>query len=140
MGVGQQTVDDWLGTSNTGSGKASNDARLSVSSAGKKTILEQAKKGTAQRQVAADFGISQQRVSQLVNADKKKKAKRNLTNDQRSILRGRVYNRTKKAQGGDRKSKYPSGTLIDTADTLATKHGVGRMTIIRDGIPNSRFD
>ena len=62
----------------------------------------------------------------------------NLTNDQRSILRGRVYNRTKKTdtdslKRGTKLPQCPSGTAGDTADTLATKHGVGRRTIIRDG-------
>lgn len=63
--------------------------------------------------------------------------RRNLTPDQRSLLRGRRYNRTKKAQGGDRKSeavsKLQSDTLIDTATALANQHGVSRATVIRDG-------
>lgn len=63
--------------------------------------------------------------------------RRNLTPDQRSIIRGRRYNRTKKAQGGDRKSveisKSQNATLIDTAADLGKAHGVHRATIIRDG-------
>jgi hypothetical protein len=59
--------------------------------------------------------------------------RRNLTPDQRSLIRGRRYNRTKKAQGGDHKSKSQSDTLIDTATAIATRHGVSRATIIRDG-------
>jgi len=63
--------------------------------------------------------------------------RRNLTTDQRSDLRGRRYNLTKKKQGGDRKSeaasKSQNDTLIDTATALAEQHGVSRATIIRDG-------
>jgi len=64
--------------------------------------------------------------------------RRNLTTDQRSDLRGRRYNLTKKtkaeagAQGGSSKSQNDT-CLPDTATTLAEQHGVSRATIIRDG-------
>jgi N6-adenosine-specific RNA methylase IME4 len=60
--------------------------------------------------------------------------RRNLTNDQRSLLRGRLYNRTKMtmAEAGAR-SLSQSATSLDTAAVLAEKHGVHRATIIRDG-------
>jgi len=59
--------------------------------------------------------------------------RRNLAPDQQSILRGRRYNRTKKAQGGDRKSKCQIDTLIDASAALAKQHGVSPATIKRDG-------
>ena len=63
--------------------------------------------------------------------------RRNLTPDQRSIMRGRRYNRTKKAKGGDygnqHTPKLQSDTLPDTATALANQHGVSRATVIRDG-------
>ena len=52
--------------------------------------------------------------------------RRNLTPDQRSIMRGRRYNRTKKAKGGDygnqHTPKLQSDTLPDTATALAAEH------------------
>mgnify|MGYP001153489250 CR=1 FL=1 len=63
--------------------------------------------------------------------------RRNLTPDQASILRGRRYNRKKKASSGraDRVfSESQSDTpKTDTAALLAKQHGVSRATIIRDG-------
>ena len=62
--------------------------------------------------------------------------RRNLTPDQRSIIRGRMYNRTKKAAHG-REGRTFSGsqsdTPKDTATTIGEKHGVSRATVIRDG-------
>ena len=43
-------------------------------------------------------------------------------------LRGRRYNRAKKAQGGDHKSKDQNDTLINTAKKLAKEHGVSPAT------------
>ena len=62
--------------------------------------------------------------------------RRNLTPDQRSILRGRRYNRTKKSHGaepGTKRVKLQNATLQDTATDLGLAHGVHRATIIRDG-------
>lgn len=63
--------------------------------------------------------------------------RRNLSHDVQSILRGRIYERSKltKAEAGalGGSSKYRSDTCSDTAADLAEKHRVGRMTIIRDG-------
>jgi hypothetical protein len=61
--------------------------------------------------------------------------RRNLTPDQMSYIRGRLYNRTKKA-GGGRTGRDLSGGQSDhpkTAETLAAKHGVSEKTIRRDG-------
>ena len=61
--------------------------------------------------------------------------RRNLTPDQRSIIRGRRYNRTKKAQGGrsDRKFGGAEVALPNTAATIAAQHGVSERTIKSDG-------
>lgn len=60
-------------------------------------------------------------------------ARRNLAPDQMSLLRGRRYNRAKKTQGGDHKSKDQIDTLINQADRLSKEHGVSSPTIKRDG-------
>lgn len=61
--------------------------------------------------------------------------RRNLTPDQRSIIRGRRYNRTKKAQGGRSDRKFGGDTLSPpkTTKALADQHGVSERTIMRDG-------
>ncbi len=61
--------------------------------------------------------------------------RRNLTPDQRSILRGRRYNRTKKATGGraDRQLGVDKVTAPKTAESLAKEHHVSEKTIRRDG-------
>lgn len=76
--------------------------------------------------------------------DENQLGRRNLTNDQRSILRGRVLNRTKKAQGGNRGNQHtPKGQSVplpDTSETLAAKHGVSEKTIRRDGKKADAFE
>jgi hypothetical protein len=64
--------------------------------------------------------------------------RRNLTTDQRSILRGRRYNRTKvtKADAGAMKGKANAEVAqapINTAATIAKQHGVSERTIKSDG-------
>jgi N6-adenosine-specific RNA methylase IME4 len=60
--------------------------------------------------------------------------RRNLTNDQRSILRGRRYNRTKKAPNRPLKNVEEVATLPErTAETIAKQHGVSERTIRSDG-------
>ena len=63
--------------------------------------------------------------------------RRNLTNDQRSILRGRRYNRTKKANDGSRGNQYTMAkeevAVAKTAETIAKQHGVSERTIRSDG-------
>ena len=63
---------------------------------------------------------------------------RNLTPDQRSIMRGRRYNRTKKsmADAGAMKGKACAEVAqapVNTAETIAKQHGVSSRTVIRDG-------
>jgi len=63
--------------------------------------------------------------------------RRNLNPDQASLLRGRRYNRLKKAQNdggkGTRKTTVAQSEPRFTADILAKQHGVSRATIVRDG-------
>ena len=66
-------------------------------------------------------------------------ARRNLNPDQASILRGRRYNRFKKAQGSNNQyvqansEKGQNDTFHSTAEALAKQHGVSPRTIKRDG-------
>lgn len=57
--------------------------------------------------------------------------RRNLTNEQRSFLRGLRYNREKDRHGGDRKSSAQNDHL-KTSDKLAEEYKVGPATIRRD--------
>ena len=72
--------------------------------------------------------------------DKNQLGRRNLTPDQMSLLRGRRYNRAKKAQGGTGANQYKqkgqNDTSANTADRLAKEHGVSPATIKRDGNTN----
>ena len=72
LGVARNTVSDWWGTSKVGSANASTppDARIKVGGKGKGDIAERVEKGEDQAQVAADYGISQQRVSQIAKKEK----------------------------------------------------------------------
>ena len=67
-------------------------------------------------------------------------SRRNLKPDQASYIRGRLYNRRKKAQGAPAgndnasKQKCQSDTVVsDTAARIALEQGVSRRTVIRDG-------
>lgn len=63
------------------------------------------------------------------------KAKPHLTNDQRSYIRGRRFNRTKKAASGrsDRNFGDAQVAPLNTAKALAEQHGVSERTIKSDG-------
>ena len=68
LGVAQQTVCDWLST-NTGTGnttKPAPDARVKLSPAVKEVVVERVAAGDSQEQVAADFGVCQKTVSNVV--------------------------------------------------------------------------
>lgn len=70
--------------------------------------------------------------------DRNQLGRRNLTPDQMSLLRGRRYNRAKKAQNDGGKGT-PKGSVGNscpqstTAESLATQHGVSARTIKNDG-------
>lgn len=72
FGVGRQTVSDWF-TSNAGSGNASKpvpDARVSVPRERRAEVRERVEAGESQAQIAADLGVSQQRVSQIATQER----------------------------------------------------------------------
>ena len=86
----------------------------------------------ADREAAADW------------IDSNQLARRNLTPDQASLLRGRRYNRAKKAQGGTGANQHKQKDQIDpsarTAERLGKQHGVSAPTIKRDGAFASAVD
>ena len=84
LGVGRKTVDDWFESSFGGSAKARLDARLSVTTEDKTTIIEQVAEGISQKQIAADFGISQGRVSQIVTTAAAKTVSVSLREEKRN--------------------------------------------------------
>lgn len=67
--------------------------------------------------------------------DKNQLGRRNLTPEQMSLLRGRRYNRMKKAVGGraDRDFSGDQNEHPKTAEALSHQHGVSPATIRRDG-------
>lgn len=69
--------------------------------------------------------------------------RRNLTPDQRSLLRGRSYNRTKKtpAQAGAMRGQaVDKMSQARTSEEIAAKHGVTERTIRRDGKRAEAFE
>jgi len=62
--------------------------------------------------------------------------RRNLSPDVMSLLRGRMYRRTKKPHGGQlpREGMGQNEPSLPTADRLAEEHGVSAPTIKRDGL------
>jgi len=81
----------------------------------------------ADREAAADW------------IDANQLGRRNLTPDQAALLRGRRYNRLKKARGAPPGNKYAAKQSgqnvhsVKTAQRLAREHGVDEKTIRRDG-------
>ena len=63
--------------------------------------------------------------------DKNQLGRRNLNPDTMSLIRGRIYNRTKKAVGRPENNSDKKSEL--TAAKLAADHGVTSRTIERDG-------
>jgi len=64
--------------------------------------------------------------------DRNQLGRRNLTPDQMRLLRGRRYNRLKKADGARGPQKLGQNDPSFTADRLAKEHGVSAATIKRD--------
>jgi ParB family chromosome partitioning protein len=62
--------------------------------------------------------------------DRNQLARRNLSPDAASLIRGRIYNRTKQGHGG---ARYQSDTLNRTREGVAAQTGVSPATIARDG-------
>jgi len=65
--------------------------------------------------------------------DENQLGRRNLTPDRASFIRGRMYNRAKKANGGRKESLPQNGEVVSTAQTLAPRLGVSKNTLQRDG-------
>lgn len=69
--------------------------------------------------------------------DKNQLGRRNLKPDVMSMIRGRIYNRTKKAAHSGENQHTRAGVQNEphqkTAEALATQHGVSAATIKRDG-------
>ncbi|TWT57224.1 hypothetical protein KOR42_05820 [Thalassoglobus neptunius] len=80
FGVSHQAVEKWLDINNATGCKANKpDARLSIPREAKQEIFQRVDKGHKQSDIAADFGISQGRVSQIARQVKaKKEAKRKI--------------------------------------------------------------
>lgn len=74
LGVAHHTVSRWLDTSIVPPDKASIDLRTAIPRTLRDAIYERITEGETQTQVAADYAISQQRVSQIV---RQVEAKRN---------------------------------------------------------------
>jgi len=68
LGVARRTIDEWEGTSNVKDDNTSNppDLRIKIPKKEKQRIKERVTTGESQGQVAADYKVSQQRVSQIV--------------------------------------------------------------------------
>ena len=58
--------------------------------------------------------------------------RRNLTEQEVSYYRGKLYESRKLRQGGDRKSKEQNVLLINTAEEIGKEYGVSHMTVKRD--------
>ena len=66
--------------------------------------------------------------------DENQLSRRNETPDGVALIRGRIYNRSKKAHGGQKPGgKGQSDPSLSTAETLAPKLGVSEKTLKRDG-------
>jgi len=80
LGVAQQTIDLWEGTSITTTGNTCNppDLRIKVPKKEKEKIAQRAAAGESQVQIAADYKISQQRISQIAKQTKGKESRKKL--------------------------------------------------------------
>lgn len=89
LGVAQQRISEWLNgsISNTESGITYKkfDSRQKLSKEARQDIFERAEAGETQEQIAADYKISQARISQIVN--KEEKAQKSI-DDLRSEVQG----------------------------------------------------
>ena len=72
LGVSRQSVQAWLDISNASDGKTYIDNRVKVEKEAQAEIFNRVEAGEAQEQIAADFGISQARVSQICKAEQKR--------------------------------------------------------------------
>ena len=73
LGVTQQAVQQWLDISNTRDGNSYIDNRVQVPKEWQGIILDRVGDGESQAQVAADYGVSQARISQICKAERKRR-------------------------------------------------------------------
>lgn len=103
-------------------------------------------------QICDHYGIScdvveldlPDRATALEWIDKNQLGRRNLTPDQMRLLRGRRYNREKKAKGGDYGNQHTPKDQIDPLPTTAERHareaGVSPATIKRDAAAVAKIE
>ncbi len=75
-----------------------------------------------------------------IGGDRNQLGRRNLSPEDFRIISGRIYNRRKRQQGGDRKSKGQFGPLKDTADEVADELGTSPKTIERNAARSAVHD
>ena len=81
LGVAQQTVADWFDDiSNTEAGKTYIDARLSIPKESIPDIVKRSDAGETQSQIAADYGTTQPRISQVIKQAKAKEENKKKQN------------------------------------------------------------
>lgn len=96
LGASQQTISNWLkeDISDTNGGKSNNsgprDQRVVVPKEEYETIAERVEAGESQAQVAADYGISQGRVSQVVQAVEHEREREEADEDDRREQSNRI--------------------------------------------------
>lgn len=75
---------------------------------------------------------------------RKQLGRRNLTDEQRTLLIGQMYEARKNGHGGDRKSSIQNGNLIEPhgriGEQIAKELGIGNGTVLRAGKFKSGFD
>jgi len=91
LGVAQNTVSDWLGVSNIGGDKAYADNRVKVPKEWQGLIFDRVESGEPQSHVAADYGVSRVRVSQICKAEHKRRVRElELAQQAADIAAGKV--------------------------------------------------
>ncbi len=77
LGVSEATVSRWMDTTNLHVQDACTpDARVKVPAKEKAKITDRVEAGETQKQVAADYGVTQQRVSGIVTKERKQQAEK----------------------------------------------------------------
>ena len=77
LGVAQQTISEWIGNiSITGLGNTYINAKVVIPTKDHDKVYERVEEGETQEQVAADLGVTQARVSQIIKKVKDKKEKK----------------------------------------------------------------
>jgi ParB family chromosome partitioning protein len=108
----------------------------------KNILLDGHHRKTICEKYGLEYDIRELRFESRDNAadwiDTHQLGRRNLTPEQMSLLRGRLYNRRKRRQGGTGANRYTKQCAqnerpVRTADKIAEETGVSQATIRRDG-------